>query len=102
MAGILSYWRDPAKPDDEWLRTMAIITIDAHFAPGEVHDRAPAMLTPDVYDLWMDPDTDKELAVGAIRTSSHEFSKLLAHRTVSPRVNSVRNNDSALLDPVEN
>lgn len=32
---------------DYWKISMAIITLDAHVAPGEVHDHMPAFVTPD-------------------------------------------------------
>ncbi len=49
MAGVVSAWPDPTKPEDDpdkWRLSLAIITRDAHVAPGEVHDRMPAFLTP--------------------------------------------------------
>ncbi|MGT2425224.1 SOS response-associated peptidase [Amnibacterium kyonggiense] len=49
MAGVLSAWSDPARDRDDperWSISMAIITRAAHVAPGEVHDRMPACLSP--------------------------------------------------------
>jgi putative SOS response-associated peptidase YedK len=56
MAVIIFAWPDPTKDEDDpakWRLSMAIITRDAHVAPGDVHDRMPACLTPDAYDDWL-------------------------------------------------
>ena len=53
MAGLVGAWPDPEKAEDDPEKrrlSMAILTRDAHVAPGEVHGRKPACLTPDVYD----------------------------------------------------
>lgn len=56
FAAIARAWRDREKADDDpeaWRISMAIITMDAHAVPGEVHDRQPAFLTPDQWDDWL-------------------------------------------------
>ncbi len=46
---------------DKWIQgeaaiTCAIITTKANETVGLFHDRMPAILTPDSYDAWLDPD----------------------------------------------
>ena len=43
------------KVGEEWVRSVAIITREARDGSGEVHDRMPVFLTPDVYDAWLNP-----------------------------------------------
>lgn len=48
------------KVDDEWDLTAAIITRAARDALGEIHDRMPAFLSPDVNDAWLDPQKTED------------------------------------------
>ncbi|HWR84461.1 MAG TPA: SOS response-associated peptidase [Rhodoglobus sp.] len=56
LAGLWRAWRDKSKDADDpgaWRISMAIITMDAHAVPGDVHDRQPAFLTPEQFDDWL-------------------------------------------------
>jgi putative SOS response-associated peptidase YedK len=103
MAGILSAWPDPTKPPDDperWRLSMAVITRDAHVAPGEVHDRMPACLTPDGYATWLDPDATPEDLMGVLDAESVAVAETLTHYEVSRDANSVRNNGPELIRPL--
>ena len=103
MAGIVSAWRDKSKPDDDpdrWVISMAIITRDAHVAPGEVHDRMPAFLTPNGYDEWLGADLDSDALLHLLDAESVEVAHELEHYEVSKQVNSVRNNGPELIEPL--
>ncbi|AWB86630.1 SOS response-associated peptidase [Mycetocola zhujimingii] len=104
MAGIIRAWPDRSKDQgdpDYWRLSMAIITRDAHVAPGEVHDRMPACLTPDRFDAWL----GSELAPGELLTlldeSSFDVAHELGYHPVSKAVNSVRNDGPELVEPIE-
>lgn len=63
LAGIVREWHDPSKPKDDPDRiklSMAIITMDAHAVPGEVHDREPAMLIPEAVEEWLSADLNDD------------------------------------------
>lgn len=106
MAGIVSAWPDPTKPEgdpDKWRLSLAIITRDAHVAPGEVHDRMPAFLTPDGYDDWLRGDagglgTDDLLAL--LDHESLAVAAGLQQYEVARTVNSVKNDGPQLIEPV--
>jgi putative SOS response-associated peptidase YedK len=103
MAGILSAWPDPTKaPDDpeHWRLSMAVITRDAHVAPGEVHDRMPACLTPEGYSTWLDPDSSPEDLLRVLDQESAAVAGALEHYEVSRDANSVRNNGPELIRPL--
>ncbi|MFZ7086708.1 SOS response-associated peptidase [Curtobacterium sp. RRHDQ10] len=103
LAGIVSAWPDPTKPDDDpdkWLLSLAIITQDAHVAPGEVHDRMPAFLTPAGYDAWLAPGLGTDDLLHLLDTESSEVAAELEQYEVSRAVNSVRNSGPQLIDPV--
>lgn len=103
MAGVVRAWRDPAKGDDDpdkWRLSMSIITRDAHVAPGEVHDRMPACLTPDAYDAWLGGDLDAAEVLSLLDRVSVEVAHDLMHYPVSKAVNSPRNNGPELIAPL--
>ncbi len=104
MAGILRAWPDRSlKPDDphRWRLSMAIITRDAHVAPGEVHDRMPACLTPDAYDAWLGQDLKPGAALDLLESTSFEVAHEFGYYPVSRAVNSVRNNGPELIDSID-
>ena len=103
MAGVLSAWPDPTKPPeapDRWRLSMAVITRDAHVAPGEVHDRMPACLTPEGYQQWLDESSSPEELVRLLDRESVDVADALEHFEVSREANNVRNNGPQLITPL--
>ena len=103
MAGVLSAWADHSKPQDDpdrWLISMAIITRDSHVAPGEVHDRMPACLTPAGYDTWLSDDASSADLLDLLEDQSVEVARTMEHYEVSRDANSVRNNGPGLIHPL--
>jgi putative SOS response-associated peptidase YedK len=103
MAGVTRAWRDPTKSDTDpsrWRHSMAIITRDAHVAPGEIHDRMPACLTPDGYNEWLGGDLDVDDLLRTLDTESLEVASDLEYFAVSRDVNSTKNDGPHLIQPV--
>ena len=104
MAGIVRAWADRSKEHDDpdrWRLSMAIITRDAHVAPGEVHDRMPACLTPDVYDAWLGTDLTPGDALDLLDSASFQVAHDFGYYPVSKAVNSVKNNGRHLLNAID-
>ena len=101
MAGLYEIWRDPTKDrgaDSAWLRTCTVITTEATDAAGHIHDRMPMVVPRQAYDAWLDPSlTDPAAALELLAVT--EASALEAY-AVSTAVNSVRNNDPSLVQPL--
>lgn len=101
MAGIYEIWRDPTKDrDDEsaWLRTCSVITTEATDAVGHIHDRMPMVVPRQSWDAWLDPNlTDPQAALELLQVTEPAALEVYA---VSTAVNSVRNNDPSLLEPL--
>ncbi|HUL28115.1 MAG TPA: SOS response-associated peptidase [Streptosporangiaceae bacterium] len=101
FAGLYEIWRDKSLPEDHpgaWLWTATIITTRAQDSVGQIHDRMPMVIEPARWTDWLDPgNSDKAdlLALLAPATSG-----ALASYPVSMAVNSVRNNNPALLEPL--
>lgn len=91
LAGIWDNWRDPVT--DEWLRTFAIITLDANELLEPIHNRMPAILEPRSYDRWLGPEPDPHDLLISYP------SDLMTMWPISRRVNSPANDDPAIVEP---
>jgi putative SOS response-associated peptidase YedK len=52
FAGLWDRWRSP---EGSALETCTILTTTANPLVADIHDRMPAILRPEDYDLWLDP-----------------------------------------------
>src|SRR5262249_637181 len=93
IAGIWENWKDPAS--GEWIRRFAVITTDANELVAEIHDRMPAILTPEDYMRWLidEPDPGDVMRPFPVR--------LMRMWPISTRVNKPENDDPSILEPVE-
>ena len=98
VAGLWTAWKDPEDPDGRWLHSTTIITTAANDTMRPVHDRMPAVLTPDHWVSWLDPTNDDVALLESLLDGGPP--ELLAMQAVSTEVNNVRNNRPDLLDPV--
>ncbi len=101
LAGIYELWRDPAVPEDHehaWLWTAAVITTQATDEVGEIHDRMPMVIVPDLWDDWLDPDNTEVSQLQA--AMSPAMSGEITSYPVSTAVNYVRNNGPELIRPL--
>lgn len=57
FAGLWDEWQQPS---GESLRTCTIITTQPNEVVAPIHDRMPAILTPDARDAWLDPALSDE------------------------------------------
>lgn len=90
LAGLWESWKDPA---GEVVRSFTIITTTANDTLAPIHDRMPVVLEQDDWGSWLD-----EGPVSLLRPARDT---ILRRWKVGGRVNSPRNNDATLLDPVE-
>jgi putative SOS response-associated peptidase YedK len=102
MAGLYEFWRDPGLPADDptrWLWTCTIITQPATDLLGQIHDRSPVVVPPDLRADWLDCSSDDA------GTASGLLARVPAARlepyVVSAAVGNVRNNGPELVAPVD-
>ncbi|MEP6481157.1 MAG: SOS response-associated peptidase [Rhodoglobus sp.] len=109
LAGIVRAWHDPALPKgdpDAVKLSMAIITMDAHQVPGDVHDREPAFLIPEAIDDWLGSELDSDHLTQLLLSSADAIANDLEFYEVSRSVNSVvkskgvPNDGPELIDPL--
>jgi len=102
MAGLYELWRDPVLPGDDpdrWLWTCTIITQQASDLLGEIHDRNPVVIPPDLREGWL--DCSSEDADTAAQLLAQIPQARLAPYVVSPAVGNVKNNGPELIEPVD-
>jgi len=94
LAGLWEYWRNPADPDGEPVRSCVIVTTTANGALAPIHDRMPVILPESSWDWWLDPATSIEVVQGILVPAADD---VVATYPVSTRVNSPANNDAELV-----
>jgi putative SOS response-associated peptidase YedK len=98
MAGI---WYPATGPMEEGplppLDSCAVITRPALPPVDAVHDRMPAILAPEHFDRWLDPDFDDTNVLMAMLQEGPGF--VLESVQVGPRVNSPANDDPTCVTP---
>ncbi|TQL53015.1 putative SOS response-associated peptidase YedK [Subtercola boreus] len=94
------------KVDDAWNVTFTIITREARDASGEVHDRMPVFLQPDLWTQWLDPAkvTAPDALLHLLELSSASVARSITTYPVARTVNNSRTLDAAdpaLIEPIE-
>lgn len=102
VAGVYSWWLDLSAPEEDphrWVLTAAMLTTDADERLGQIHDRTPVMLSPEAWDMWLDPhNEDGPLAVHEAVEASRSVTSELEFHQVKPF--STMSNDPGLTDPI--
>jgi putative SOS response-associated peptidase YedK len=88
FAGIWEKWKHPSGGT---LETCSILTTTPNAVTAAVHDRMPALLDPDAYDLWLDPGM-KDVATVSDLLRPYD-AQLMRSYPVSGRINHVANDD---------
>jgi putative SOS response-associated peptidase YedK len=92
LAGIWENWKEPLT--GEWVRTFCILTTRSNELVADIHDRMPVILKPEAYQAWLDAPPDP-------REIAEPFpAEPMVIWPISTRVNSPKNDDPTLLDPV--
>src|SRR5215207_7659355 len=92
LAGLWENWKNPATGG--WVRTFCIITTSANELVGRIHDRMPAILRPEDYGRWLALDPD-----GPNLRQPFPSEPMIIW-PISTRVNSPKNDDADLLEPL--
>jgi len=93
FAGLWEGWR--ASQDEEWTHTFTIITGEPGKVSGDIHDRQPVILPPDLWEVWMDGSPEDASATLAVAAEAD-----LVYYPVPKAVGSPKNNGPELVRPV--
>lgn len=93
MAGLLEHWQGP----DGDVKTFAILTTAPNALMANIHNRMPAIIAPEQYDVWLDTDmADVEALLGMLGPYPE---RLMEAYPVSRKVNSPANDGPDLITP---
>ena len=95
MAGLWERWK---APDGKMVESCAIVTTTPNDLVAELHDRMPAILSEEAYELWLDPGF-KDVATLSEVLSPFDARRMRKYE-VSDRVNRVENDDPACAEAV--
>jgi putative SOS response-associated peptidase YedK len=96
LAGLWDQWKSP---DDEIIESCTILTTTPNSLVADMHDRMPVIVTPDKYEVWLDPDvTDFD----AIRDILKPYDADQMRRyPVSTKLNNSQNEGAEFAAPVK-
>jgi len=95
FAALYEHWQGPAGQVD----SCALITTEPNPLMARIHDRMPVILPVEWYAHWLDPlNPDPASLIAMLRPFPADH---MQSHAVSTRVNSVRNEGPALLEPLE-
>ncbi|MGE0228148.1 MAG: SOS response-associated peptidase [Dehalococcoidia bacterium] len=93
FAGLYESWQPSP---DAWQRTFTIITTTANSLIAPVHDRMPVLIRDEDVDEWLFQGNGWDAVTSLLVPAAPDY---LTATAVSSRVNSVRNDDPACLEP---
>lgn len=96
LAGIWTVWRDPGVEDPDPVFTTAILTTQAAGRMADIHHRMPVILPSRLWDAWLTADAQE--ATHLQEVVAHAGVPRLEARTITDRVNNVRNDGPELLE----
>jgi len=98
LGGVWRHWLSPDRKHA--MDTFAIITTEPNELVAEKtgHDRMPVIIARADYQRWLEPGNEERPPIDLVRP--FDTDRMKAWR-VDPRINNVRNNEPALLDPVK-
>ena len=95
FAGLWDEWRSP---DGETIESCTILTTGPNSLVADLHDRMPVIVTPDKYDVWLDPDVnDFNMIRGILKPYD---ANLMRRYPVSRKLNNSRIDDPEAASPV--
>ncbi len=95
MAGLLEHWKTPSGED---LVTFTILTVGANPLVAGIHKRMPAIVRPEDYVLWLDPEMNEVEKLQTILEPYPE--RFMEAYPISTLVNSPRNDSAAIVEPI--
>jgi putative SOS response-associated peptidase YedK len=96
FAGLWEAWKDKADPEAEWVRTFTILTGEPGKVSGDVHDRQPVILPPQMWEKLLTCTAEEAESLLAQVPEAE-----LVYHPVSKAVSSPKNQGEALVEAVE-
>lgn len=95
LAGLWDQWQSP---DGEIIESCTILTTTPNSLAADMHDRMPVIVTPDKYEVWLDPDVTN---FDAIRDILKPYdAEQMRRYPVSTKLNNSQNEGAESAAPV--
>jgi putative SOS response-associated peptidase YedK len=98
LVAFAGVWEPWIGPNGEEMETACIITTAANRTLRALHDRMPAVIPPQAFDLWLDCANVEAQTAAALLVPAAEDT--FAAHEVSTAVNRAANDSAALIEPV--
>ena len=99
FAGLWENWRDRSAGDDApWIRTCSIVTGAPNELLAPIHDRMPVILPREAWARWLGEEPAEPQELESL-LAPYPAERMRVY-PISTRVNSVKNDDPSLLDPL--
>lgn len=93
FAGLWEGWRE--SPEAEWVHTYTVITGEPGKVSGDIHDRQPVILPPDLWSVWCEASpADAQGVLAAVPEAD------LVYHPVPRAVGSPKNKGPELVEPI--
>jgi putative SOS response-associated peptidase YedK len=79
------------------VRSFTIVTTTPNELCGQIHDRMPVILPPDMWSQWLGEEAAEP---GELKAMLAPYAGRMTAWPVSARVGNVKNNDPSLIEPV--
>jgi len=95
LAGLWDQWKSP---DGKIIESCTILTTTPNSLVADMHDRMPVIVTPDKYEVWLDPDvTDFDAIRNILKPHNAD---LMRRYPVSTKLNNSQNESAESAAPV--
>jgi putative SOS response-associated peptidase YedK len=96
LAGLWDEW---ISPEGEAIESCAILTTGPNSLVEDLHNRMPVIVSPNKYDLWLNPDV---IDFETIRDILKPYDSTLMRRyPVNTRLNNLKNDEAEAASPVK-
>jgi putative SOS response-associated peptidase YedK len=95
--GLAGLWSARRAPGGACLESCTLITTEPNALVRPIHHRMPVMLAPELFGAWLDPGTSPVEALAPLLRPAD--ADAMSASALSPRVNNVRHDDPACLEP---
>lgn len=98
LMGFAGLYEKEITPEGDETYSYTIITTEANALVAPLHDRMPAILRHEAYEMWLNPENkDPDLLSDLLKP--YELTEMATYR-VSDKVNKTENNDPKLIQPI--
>ncbi len=98
LFAIAGLWEQWASPDGSEIESCTLLTTEPNERLRAVHNRMPVILSPDDYDLWLDPGAQHP---GEVQPLLRPYlAEEMTFYPVSTHVNNPRNEDPHCIEPL--